>query len=47
MARAPSAVAMSKFMQRLQSNIAIKVGRLVDWRGRFFLRMALLGGAHR
>ena len=30
MVRAPSAVAMSEFMQRLQSNIAIKVGRLVD-----------------
>ena len=38
MVRAPSAVAMSKFMQRLQSNIAIKVGRLVGWRGRFFAR---------
>jgi REP element-mobilizing transposase RayT len=38
MVRAPSAVAMSRFMQRLQSNIAIKVGRLVDWRGRFFAR---------
>jgi hypothetical protein len=38
MVRAPSAVAMSKFMQQLQSNIAIKVGRLVDWRGRFFAR---------
>ncbi len=38
MARAPSAIAMSKFMQRLQSNIAVKVGRLVDWRGRFFAR---------
>jgi REP element-mobilizing transposase RayT len=38
MVRAPSAVAMSKFMQRLQSNIAVKVGRLVGWRGRFFAR---------
>ena len=38
MARAPSALAMSKFMQRLQSNIAVKVGRLVEWRGRFFAR---------
>jgi REP element-mobilizing transposase RayT len=38
MVRAPSPVAMSKFMQRLQSNIAIKVGRLVGWRGRFFAR---------
>ncbi|HEY2028331.1 MAG TPA: transposase [Myxococcales bacterium] len=38
MVRAPSATAMSKFMQRLQSNIAIKVGRLVGWRGRFFAR---------
>jgi REP element-mobilizing transposase RayT len=38
MVRAPSAVAMSKFMQQLQSNIAVKVGRLVDWRGRFFAR---------
>jgi REP element-mobilizing transposase RayT len=38
MARAPSAVAMSKFMQFLQSNIAVKVGRLVGWRGRFFAR---------
>ena len=38
MVRAPSAIAMSKFMQRLQSNIAVKVGRLVDWRGRFFAR---------
>ena len=38
MVRAPSAIAMSKFMQRLQSNIAIKVGRLVGWRGRFFAR---------
>lgn len=36
--RAPSAMAMSTFMQRLQSNIAIKVGRLVGWRGRFFAR---------
>lgn len=36
--RAPSAIAMSKFMQRLQSNIAVKVGRLVGWRGRFFAR---------
>ena len=25
-------------MQRLQSNIAVKVGRLVGWRGRFFAR---------
>jgi REP element-mobilizing transposase RayT len=38
MVRAPSAIAMSKFMQRLQSNIAVKIGRLVDWRGRFFAR---------
>ena len=38
MVRAPSAVSMSQFMQRLQSNIAVKVGRLVDWRGRFFAR---------
>jgi REP element-mobilizing transposase RayT len=38
MVRAPSPIAMSKFMQRLQSNIAIKVGRLVRWRGRFFAR---------
>jgi REP element-mobilizing transposase RayT len=38
MVRAPSAIAMSRFMQRLQSNIAIKVGRLVGWRGRFFAR---------
>jgi REP element-mobilizing transposase RayT len=38
MVRAPSAVAMSQFMQRLQSNIAIKVGRFVGWRGRFFAR---------
>ena len=38
MVRAPSAIAMSKFMQRLQSNIAVKVGRLVGWRGRFFAR---------
>jgi REP element-mobilizing transposase RayT len=38
MVRAPSCLAMSKFMQRLQSNIAIKVGRLVGWRGRFFGR---------
>jgi REP element-mobilizing transposase RayT len=38
MVRAPSPVAMSKFMQRLQSNIAVKVGRLVGWRGRFFGR---------
>ena len=38
MVRAPSAIAMSKFMQRLQSDIAIKVGRLVDWRGPFFGR---------
>jgi REP element-mobilizing transposase RayT len=37
-ARAPSAIAMSKFMQFLQSNIAVKVGRLVGWRGRFFAR---------
>ena len=38
MVRAPSALAMSRFMQRLQSNIAVKVGRLVGWRGRFFAR---------
>ena len=38
MVRAPSAIAMSKFMQRLQSNIAVKIGRLVGWRGRFFAR---------
>ena len=38
MVRAPSALAMSKFMQRLQSNIAVKVGRLIGWRGRFFGR---------
>jgi REP element-mobilizing transposase RayT len=38
MVRAPSATAMSRFMQRLQSNIAVKVGRLVGWRGRFFAR---------
>ncbi len=38
MVRAPSALAMSQFMQRLQSDIAVKVGRLVDWRGRFFAR---------
>jgi REP element-mobilizing transposase RayT len=38
MVRAPSAIAMSKFMQRLQSNIAVKVGRYVDWRGPFFAR---------
>ena len=38
MVRAPSPVAMSQFMQRLQSNIAVKVGRLVGWRGRFFAR---------
>jgi REP element-mobilizing transposase RayT len=38
MVRAPSAIAMSQFMQRLQSNIAVKVGRLVGWRGRFFAR---------
>jgi REP element-mobilizing transposase RayT len=38
MVRAPSSIAMSKFMQRLQSNIAVKVGRLVHWRGRFFAR---------
>jgi REP element-mobilizing transposase RayT len=38
MVRAPSAIALSKFMQRLQSNIAIKIGRLVGWRGRFFAR---------
>ena len=38
MVRAPSPVAMSRFMQRLQSNIAVKVGRLVGWRGRFFAR---------
>jgi REP element-mobilizing transposase RayT len=38
MVRAPSAIAMAKFMQRLQSNIAVKVGRLVEWRGRFFAR---------
>src|SRR5262249_10308949 len=36
MVRAPSAIAMSRFMQRLQGNIAVKVGRLVGWRGRFF-----------
>src|ERR1700748_2792940 len=38
MVRAPSPIAMAKFMQRLQSNIAVKVGRLVNWRGRFFGR---------
>src|SRR4051812_39215450 len=38
MVRARSAIAMSKFMQRLQSNIAIKIGRFVGWRGRFFAR---------
>src|ERR1700742_1961586 len=38
MVRAPAAMAMSQFMQRLQSGIAIKVGRLVDWRGVFFAR---------
>ncbi|MBS2024013.1 MAG: transposase [Deltaproteobacteria bacterium] len=38
MVRAPTAIAMSRFMQRLQSDIAIKVGRLIDWRGRFFAR---------
>jgi REP element-mobilizing transposase RayT len=38
MVRAPSAIAMSKFMQRLQSNIAVKIGRFVGWRGRFFAR---------
>jgi REP element-mobilizing transposase RayT len=38
MVRAPSPIAMSKFMQRLQSNIAVKVGRFVGWRGRFFAR---------
>jgi REP element-mobilizing transposase RayT len=38
MVRAPSAIAMSKFMQRLQSNIAVKIGRFVSWRGRFFAR---------
>jgi REP element-mobilizing transposase RayT len=38
MVRAPSPIAMSKFMQRLQSNIAVKIGRLVGWRGRFFAR---------
>ena len=38
MVRAPSPVALSRFMQRLQSNIAVKVGRLVGWRGRFFAR---------
>jgi REP element-mobilizing transposase RayT len=38
MVRAPSPIAMSQFMQRLQSNIAIKVGRFVGWRGRFFAR---------
>jgi REP element-mobilizing transposase RayT len=38
MVRAPSAVAMSKFMQRLQSNIAIKVGRFVGRSGPFFAR---------
>src|SRR4051812_49727473 len=34
--RAPSALAMAKFMQWLQSNIAVKVGRFVGWRGRFW-----------
>ena len=38
MVRAPTAIAMSKFMQRLQSNLAIKVGRFVRWRGPFFAR---------
>ncbi|MBS2026027.1 MAG: transposase [Deltaproteobacteria bacterium] len=38
MVQAPTAIAMSRFMQRLQSNIAVKVGRLVGWRGRFFAR---------
>jgi REP element-mobilizing transposase RayT len=38
MVRAPSAVMMSKFMQQLKSNIAVKVGRLVGWRGSFFER---------
>ena len=38
MVRAPSPVAMSRFMQQLQSNIAVKVGRFVGWRGRFFAR---------
>jgi REP element-mobilizing transposase RayT len=38
MVRAPSAIAMSEFMQRLQSNIAVKVGRLIDRRGKFFGR---------
>ncbi|MBS2025202.1 MAG: transposase [Deltaproteobacteria bacterium] len=38
MVRPPSAIAMSRFMQRLQSDIAIKIGRLVGWRGRFFGR---------
>jgi REP element-mobilizing transposase RayT len=38
MVRAPAPVAMSRFMQRLQSDIAVKVGRLVGWRGRFFAR---------
>jgi REP element-mobilizing transposase RayT len=38
MVRAPSAIAMSEFMQRLQSNIAVKVGRLIGRRGKFFGR---------
>src|ERR1700743_365761 len=38
MVRGSSAVAMSNFMQQLESNIAIKIGRLIDWRGRFFAR---------
>ena len=36
MARAPSSIAMSKFMQRLRSGIGVKVGRLVEWSGGFF-----------
>src|SRR5262249_54746260 len=38
MVRAQSARAMSRFMQRPESNIAVKVGRFVGWRGRFFAR---------
>src|SRR2546430_828818 len=38
MLRAPVPVAMGRVMQRLQRNIAVKVGRLVGWRGRFFAR---------
>jgi REP element-mobilizing transposase RayT len=38
MVRAPSAIAMSEFMQRLQSNIAVKIGRLINRRGKFFGR---------